>query len=85
LALTCLQGSLPPIEARPPHLEQDHRISQRPDQELSRKLEDRVPHRRYAIVSESDLSDGVKKLDSRLRIDLSEPRRVLPYTTRKIS
>lgn len=42
-------------------------------------------YRRYAIVSESDLSDGVKKLESLLRTDLSEPRKILPYTARKIS
>ena len=42
-------------------------------------------YRRYAIVSENDLSDGVKKLESLLRTDLSEPRKVLPYTARKIS
>ena len=42
-------------------------------------------YRRYAIVSESDLSDGVKKLESLLTTDLSEPRKVLPYTARKIS
>lgn len=42
-------------------------------------------YRRYAIVSENDLSDGVKKLESLLRTDLSEPRKVPPYTARKIS
>ena len=42
-------------------------------------------YRRHAIVSVTDLSDGVKKLDALLKMDLSEPRRVLPYSPRKIS
>ncbi len=40
-------------------------------------------YRRYAIVSETDLSDGVKKLESLLRTDLSEPRKILPYVARR--
>lgn len=42
-------------------------------------------YRRYAIVSESDLGDGVKKLESLLRTDLSEPRKILPYRARSVS
>ncbi len=42
-------------------------------------------YRRYAIVSESDLGDGVKKLESLLRTDLSEPRTILPYVARRFS
>jgi hypothetical protein len=37
-------------------------------------------YRQYAIVSESDLSEGVEKLGSLFRTDLSEPRKVLAYT-----
>jgi hypothetical protein len=40
---------------------------------------------RYAIVSESDLSEGVKKLESLISTDLAEPRKILPYITRKTS
>lgn len=36
-------------------------------------------YRRYAIVSEADLSEGVKKLSALLKTDLSEPRKVVPY------
>ncbi len=42
-------------------------------------------YRRYAIVSETDLGDGVKKLESLLRTDLSEPRKILPYVARRAS
>ena len=42
-------------------------------------------YRRCAIVSETGLGDGVKKLDALFKTDLSEPRRVLPYQPRKIS
>jgi integrase len=34
-------------------------------------------YRRYAIVSEADLSEGLKKLSSLLKTDLSEPRKVI--------
>ena len=34
-------------------------------------------YRRYAIVSESDLSEGLEKLNSLLKTDLSEPRKVI--------
>ncbi len=36
-------------------------------------------YRRYAIVSETDLSDGVKKLESLLSADTSEPRSRVRY------
>jgi hypothetical protein len=39
-------------------------------------------YRRYAIVSESDLTEGVKKLESMLKTDLSEPRKVIPCRAR---
>lgn len=40
-------------------------------------------YRRYAIVSEADLAEGVKKLRSLLKTDLSEPnRKVLRYQAR---
>ncbi len=42
-------------------------------------------YRRYAIVSESDLNDGVKKLKSLLTTDLSEPHKILPYKARAAS
>jgi hypothetical protein len=35
-------------------------------------------YRRYAIVSESDLADGVKKLAALQAADPANPRRVLP-------
>jgi serine/threonine protein kinase len=35
--------------------------------------------------AEADLGDGVKKLESLLRTELSEPRKVLPYVARKTS
>jgi integrase len=38
-------------------------------------------YRRYAIVSESDLSEGVQKLGAVIRFDVSEPRKILPYRT----
>jgi integrase len=34
-------------------------------------------YRRYAIVSEADLSEGAKKLSSLLETDVSEPRKVV--------
>lgn len=34
---------------------------------------------RYAIVSEADLSEGLKKLSSLLKTDLSEPRKVIYF------
>jgi len=42
-------------------------------------------YRRYAIVSESDLADGVKKLETLLKSDLSEPRKVVYMTGRRSS
>jgi hypothetical protein len=36
-------------------------------------------YRRYAIVSESDLSEGLKRLSSLLKTDLSEPRKVIYF------
>ena len=41
--------------------------------------------RRYAIVSESDLADGVKKLGTLLKTDLSEPKKVVYMTGRRSS
>ena len=40
-------------------------------------------YRRYAIVSESDLADGVKKLGTLLKTDLSEPKKVVYMTGRR--
>ena len=36
-------------------------------------------YRRYAIVSEADLSEGLKKLSSLLKTNLSEPRKVIYF------
>ena len=42
-------------------------------------------YRRYAIVSESDLAEGVKKLGTLLKTDLSEPKKVVYMTGRRQS
>ena len=39
--------------------------------------------RRYAIVSESDLAEGVKKLGNLLKTDLNEPKKVVYMTGRR--
>jgi len=40
-------------------------------------------YHRYAIVSEADLADGVKKLGNLLKTDLSEPRKVVYLAGRR--
>ena len=42
-------------------------------------------YRRYAIVSESDLADGVKKLGTLLKTDLSEPKTVSYMTATRLT
>ena len=41
--------------------------------------------RRYAIVSESDLAEGVKKLGTLLKTDLGEPTKVVYMTGKRSS
>ena len=41
------------------------------------RVVDRGQRLRFAIVSEADLSEGLKKLSSLLKTDLSEPRKVI--------
>jgi integrase len=42
-------------------------------------------YRRYVIVSESDLAEGVKKLGTLLKTDLSEPKKVVCMIGRRSS